>query len=495
MNTRHDELSLQLPTRRDLVRPLFQYSGAVAGTFVCVVALTIAVVALQPRLFTAEMKILVKRERVDTVMTLDPRVTSVPPVDDSETELYSEIELLRSRDLLERVVVDTGLHVQRQAAETPAGGAAASLPRRVAGAVRLLRANLTVEPVRRTRFISVSYRDPDARMAVRVLDRLAARYLEKHLEVHRAAGAYDFFTDQALRLQQELRSAEQRLTAFTEHEDVVSAAAEKTATLHSLGEFQMQLEQAQAAKADADRRLLSIEAESAATPARHVTAVRDTANVDLVRELRAGILQREITLHDMLQKFTPTYPPVVRLEEELDQLRAALSSAQEAPLRDETTDQNPTYQWLRNEAARVRTERDALVARAAAIQRTIDAFRQRARRLESAGLQQQDLLLALKTAEENYSLYRRKQEEARISDALDRTRITNVVLAEPPVVPLSATRSRRGTIVMAGGLLAVVLSLGVAYVSHAFNPRFRSPDEVCQVLDVPVLAALPAAAE
>ena len=36
----------------------------------------------------------------------------------------------------------------------------------------------------------------------------------------------------------------------------------------------------------------------------------------------------------------------------------------------------------------------------------------------------------MKTAEDNYLLYQKKQEEARISDALDRTRIANVVVAE-----------------------------------------------------------------
>jgi hypothetical protein len=40
-------------------------------------------------------------------------------------------------------------------------------------------------------------------------------------------------------------------------------------------------------------------------------------------------------------------------------------------------------------------------------------------------------------------------------------------------------------ILFVGGLVAVALSLGAAYVLQALNPRFGTPDEVHRVLDVP----------
>lgn len=477
------ELSLQLPTPRELVRPLFRYRRAVTTTFVLVLAATLALAALEPRTYVAEMKILVKRERLDSIMASDARVPSPAPGDISETEMYSEVELLKSRDLLERVAIDTKL------APSP------PTPRVVAWAVSVLRSNLQVEPLRKTNLILVTYRAGDPKLAALTLERLGSLYLEKHLAVHRPAGAHQFFTDQAARLQQELRSAEARLRAFTEREQVVAAAAEKESTLGQLSEFEATLEQTEASIADATRRLRSINAEIAATPDRQVTAIGDAPNIELVRDLRSRILQLEIKRHEMLQKFTPEYRPVVLLGDELEQLRGALASAEQSPLRSETTDRNPTHQWLRNEAARVQTEREALVARAAATRRTIEEYRGRARRLESLDIEQQELLRALKTAEDNFLLYQRKQEETRIADALDRTRIANVAIAEAPVVPQAPAASRRRFVLLGGGVLAIVLSLAVAYLLHAVNPSFRTPDDVYQVLDVPVLATLPAKAE
>jgi uncharacterized protein involved in exopolysaccharide biosynthesis len=181
----------------------------------------------------------------------------------------------------------------------------------------------------------------------------------------------------------------------------------------------------------------------------------------------------------------------MQAEAELGQLRRAPAAAEQAPLTDEVTDQNPTHQWLRSEAARVRTERDALVARPDAIRRSVAQYRERTRRLDGQAIAHQGLLHEVKVAEENVTLDQHKQEEARISDALDRTRIANVAVAEPPAVPNSA-HSARPLILLLGGMASILLSLGAAYLLHTLNPTFRTPDEVYHVLDVPVLASLPA---
>ena len=66
---------------------------------------------LLPRKYEAEMKILVNRERVDPVVTSNPEAQAGPSIVPvvSEEDLNSEVELLKSRDLLEKVVVACGL--------------------------------------------------------------------------------------------------------------------------------------------------------------------------------------------------------------------------------------------------------------------------------------------------------------------------------------------------------------------------------------------------
>ena len=59
--------------------------------------------------------------------------------------------------------------------------------------------------------IRVAYQAHDPQLAAAVLNRLTTLYLAKHLAVHRPAGAYQFFTEQAERFQQEARGAEAAL--------------------------------------------------------------------------------------------------------------------------------------------------------------------------------------------------------------------------------------------------------------------------------------------
>ena len=61
-----------------------------------------------------------------------------------------------------------------------------------------------------------------------------------------------------------------------------------------------------------------------------------------------------------------------------------------------------------------------------------------------ARAQQDDLVRDVKTAEDNYLLYLRKREEARISDALDSKRIVNVSIAEAATVPALPTFGSAG---------------------------------------------------
>ena len=115
--------------------------------------------------------------------------------------------------------------------------------------------------------------------------------------------------------------------------------------------------------------------------------------------------------------------------------------------------------------------------------------------MEVENLEHQALLRTVKTAEEQFLLYQRKQEEARISDALDVRRVANVAVAEAATQPRSPS-GLPATLLMLGALaVAGVAGLGAGYGRHALNPHFRTPDEVRRVLHVPVLATLPAGTE
>ena len=120
----------------------------------------------------------------------------------------------------------------------------------------------------------------------------------------------------------------------------------------------------------------------------------------------------------------------------------------------------------------------------------VRSYEQNYRSLEPKEIVQDDLIRVVKTTEENYLLYLRKAEEARISDALDRRRIINVAVAEAATVP-SLPSNKPYVTVLVGLLLATVLSVGSAFGSEYLDSTFRTPEEVKLFLNIPVLASVP----
>jgi uncharacterized protein involved in exopolysaccharide biosynthesis len=190
-----------------------------------------------------------------------------------------------------------------------------------------------------------------------------------------------------------------------------------------------------------------------------------------------------------LTKYQPTYALVQEVDKEIADARASIVTEESRPIRQETTDRNPTYSWINEELAKAKADYSGLQARAAATQAIVATYEKKAEELDQKGIVQQDLLRTMKTDEENYLMYQRKREEARMTNALDQTRILNVAIAEQPVAPTLPSNSPWSALVV-GGLLAVVVSLGTAFILDYMDTSFRTPAEVLSELNVPVLGAI-----
>jgi len=488
---------LRSTSLRDFLAVVFRYRRLAVSSFSSILFASVLFALLQSNHYVAEMKILVKPERADPALAAGSASAAQPAAEVTEEQINSELELLKSRDLLEKVVLACGLvrgdsawyRVFSSKSSHP-GARALEKSAQLARAVRALEKDLKLDVVKKTDLIAVSYESTNPQLAARVLTTVASFYLEKHLAVRRPPGAFDFFQRQTNESRKELADAEARLVAFTQGGSAVSAQAEKEAALQKLAEFDGTLKETQAAIADTQQRIGVLEQQSVSTKPRMVTQVRNTDDALLLSQLRANLLTLELKRTELLDKFAPTYRPVQEVEAQLAQTRTALAAAEKSPLHEETTDGDPTYEWVKEELAKARASLAGLQARAVATELAVESYRQKARSLERQEIAQDDLIRTVQAREESYQLYVRKEEEARISDALDRNRIINVAVAEPAIVP-SLPSNRRGVTVLVGFVFAVLISLGLAFASEHLDTTFRTPDEVTLFLNIPVLAAMP----
>ena len=205
LNTRTQE-NTNHATTRDILAVGFRQRRLIITTFFGILAAVIIIAFTLPKHYESEMKILVRHERADSVVSAERDAPHQMQTEVSEGELESEAQLLKSNDLLSKVVVACDL--QKEEGDSlwaglysriaMAGDISGSKPDdKTSRAVLTLEKNLEVRPIKLTNLISVSYKSADRYQAVHVLNTIAGLYLEKHLAIHRAPGIFDFFHQQA----------------------------------------------------------------------------------------------------------------------------------------------------------------------------------------------------------------------------------------------------------------------------------------------------------
>ena len=470
-------------TLRDLAAIFFRQLRPMAVTFFSVLVVILLYGILTPR-YQAHFRVLLRHGRSDPVISPQDKILADFARNDiTEEEVNSEAELLRDENLLRHVVASAGL----------ASASTAEKPRspEVEREVRRLASRLDVEPLRRSNLIEVRYRASDPDKAARVLTALSSAYLEKHLELQRPSGETGFFDQQADASGKALQQSEARLVQFTRTRGVASAALERDIALQKLGDAEAEYRQIALDGIQVDRRINALQEQLKSFPSRSVTLKRWSDNPQLLQQLKGRLLDLQLRRTELLTRYQSTYALVREVDRQIDDTRQSIAAEALTPVRDETSDKDPNYEWARMELEKAQVDRDGLRARAATASDQIASLRGVARELQSASVAQQYLIRNAKAAEEDYLLYRRKREEARAGDALDQRHILNVTLLEPPVAPALPLHSILFYLLIAVGL-GLAASTGVAFVGEYFDPTIRTPDEAQDLLDVPVLGWIPA---
>ena len=475
------------PTLRDLLAVVFRQRRLALISFVAIF-LAIVLYGLIAPPYQSEMKVLVRRGRVDPVVTSTPSQAEFERESVTEEELNSEVELLHDQEILRTVVRRSGLISEGQSWFWSLFGDSEN--RQLARAVRRIDKRLTVQAVKKATLIEVSYKSSDPVQAANVLHSLATAYLERHEQVHRPSGEFKFFDQQVIQSRGGLEEAQLQLMRFGADQGVTSAALERDMALQTLSQADTDARQTEVSIAATAERARALEKKLAWLPERVTTQIRTSDNPELMEKMKARLLDLQLNRSELAMKYEPSYRPVKEIDKEIAETKASIVAEDQAPIRERTSDQDPDHQWAQAELLKSQVELNALNAHATAENILLVHYRRTASQLGDRAIEQEQLLHDLKAAEEKYLLYLNKREEARIGDALDQGGILNVTIAEQAIVPALPQLSAAGF-----GLIGLVgastLSVTLAFVADYLNPAFRTPDELVAYLQSPVLASLP----
>ena len=476
---------------RDLAAPMFRRKRVLIATFLFIFAAAALLGLSRLHNYESHMAILVSRERVDPLVTTEAtnQVAATTPALTDE-EVNSEAELLKSRDVLEKVVLANGLEKQHKKSFLDLFRPKRDQADRIARAVRTLAAKIKAETPPKTNLIEVTYSSPDPALAYGVLNSLGNLYLEKHAAVHRPPGSYQFFAQETQRYKAALEDSEARLRAFGQTQQVADPDGERTDLALQLTTSVGQLHITEQAIAADQQRIRSDQQQMKVTPQRSATK-QDTIAADmLLQNLGTSLLAAETKRTQLLLKYDTHYPLVQEADQEVAEAKAAIAQSEKNPYVNRETDRDPTFELLREDLAKSESDLAAQQASLGANRHSIGSIQSQMVKLGSQSLQQADLEREAKANEQNYLLYLSKREQERTSDALDRTRIENVAIAVPPAIPALPEHGLTYILLIAFGI-AAILSLATTYAIDYFDPTFHNPAQVIDTLGIPVVVAIP----
>jgi uncharacterized protein involved in exopolysaccharide biosynthesis len=491
--------------------------------FLCVMAAVSLWVILTPNVYRSEAEMLVRIGRENA--SAGPTVATGKMINVSqerENEINSEADILKSRELAQKVVKVIGpeliLHGAKETLppeasltatiryfarraviyplsalskifSPPKGQTAAKRVLQTDSAITSFMKQLSVDVSKKSNIISITYKTNDPGLARRVLDRLVGFYLEKHIEVNRTAGSYAFFKKQQSDLETLLDKTDEKLKALKNKTSIASITDQRRILLERIGEMKKQLGDIEASAAASKARVVELRATLAKLP----STVRKDMTTGFANSaadgLRKQVYDLELKEQKLLSTFTKDSIPVQEIRRQIQEGKLLLSRAQEQ--NQVTTGLNVNYQKLELDLLTQKENLSSLEARGSAVRAQLRSAAQEMDNLNDAQVRFERLSRAQAIQRANFSKYSDSLEQARINEALDVERISNISIVEPATYSLKPILPKRALDLAMGLFIALFGSLGLAFFCELQDHSIKKPEDVVSRLHMPMLGSIP----
>lgn len=467
---------------RDILHVIFKRIRLIILLFLAVALPGLIVTALQKPVYVASAKVMISTQRSDP--TLQPtEETRLDQIRLNESLVNSEVHVVNSRELVEQVVLDL--------ARADDGSIVSVGNRSFGDQVLALSKKLSVIPIKASNVIRIDYTHSDELAAARVINRVVDEYLRYHAEVHGTKDLPRFYDDQRRRLARELQRAEDELLSYTTDTGLVAPQEEVLVTIRQTSELTSILREVSMSIAGVEEKVRTVRDQIGQQP----ELVKQSQSLQVnpvITQLASHLLDREVDRVALLRRYTEEDRLVRDNAEEISELQGKLSDEQRdrpTVVAHELIRTNP----IRDELLRELLDREGrlreLRARQTALEEERDRINRRLIKLRQGSLGFQRLEQEIKRRRDMYDLYVRREQEARLSQAMDERKLVNVDVVQRPALPLPRADARgvtRMLSVIAGLLVGIAGAFGREYITRSL----RSEYDVTRHLGLPLLASI-----
>jgi len=446
----------------------------------------VAVLLMAPR-YTAKSTLLIEPE---PPQLLDVKELISAAVSTEDHDYYkTQFELLQSRDLARRVILDLDLlHNQTFNAIdlrarvvafilSPFASFFEGKPEPTSGedverfatfdATSHYLSSLKVEPVAGTRLVTVSYSAPDRRLAARIVERHVHDYVQMGIELRAQAGdsARDFLATQLVEISRRVQDSEAALDSYRHQNGIVAFGVDEKndVAAQRMSDLNKALTDVETTRMEAQAQMKLVQAGDYESLPQVITNPMIGALKPQVRSLQAEYAR-------LSASFNPGFPKLDEAKAQLDAAQAALTLE------------------IRDVAKAVQRRYIAADAQEQQLNAEIDAEKAKDLAINDASLRDGVLVREVETNRQLYQNVLQRMQEMKITEQAP---LSNISIFDDAVAPRSPSEPKKLRDVCIVALLSLLTGIGAALYIDQQDDRLHTTEDIEALLRLPALAMVP----
>jgi polysaccharide chain length determinant protein (PEP-CTERM system associated) len=439
-------------------------------------------VLMAPKIYEAQTLILVQPQRVP-----EDFVRSIVP-DTVEGRLRTITQQVTSRTNLEKIIREHQLY------SSPDNGMLMD------SKVLLLRQNININVShsrsrdRDTNAFTITFRGKEPKKVMKVTNALASNFIEENIRTResQARGTSEFLSDELESVRKRLIKSEEDLKKY--RENYMGGLPEQLQTNLSIMErLQGHLDQINSSLREAENRRITIQTQIAEQERER--GRRQAAGQPPVQDEEGnGITALKNELASLETRYTENHPDVIRLKKRIAQLEAERvdSSVQTTSSVDKPADLPEADQALRRQLQEVALE---IKGYKAEINKTRSQIAWYEKKVEETPKREQELLSLERDYENLKELYNSilsRKLEAEIAVSMEKKQKGEQFrIIDEAIIPMRPVEPDMKKILLLTLALGFGLGCGLAYLKEMMDTSFKTPEDVEEEFQLPVLVSMP----
>src|ERR1700676_4768765 len=329
---------------------------------------------------------------------------------------------------------------------------------------------LTVEPVKRSRLIEVTFESNDPNIAAQVVNTLTSAYIDANLEARWQAAqkASDWLSQQLLGMKAKLEKSEDELQKYGRGNGLLFLETEKGTSENIVVQRLRELQQ-ELTKAQADR--YAKESLYRLLEERNYAELPGVFDNKLIQELTARLADLRSEESRLSANFNPNYPRVKELQSQIDESKAMLEAERTRA------------------AGGIANDYKAAVSHEVMLQKAFMEQERQANDIAGKSVQYNILKREADTNKQLYVGLLEKLKETGVSSSL---KATNIRVVDPAYPPKKFARPRILMDLSITLIVGMCLGIAAAFLQEHLDNTLKSSEDIERFLQIPSLGAVPA---